>query len=111
MPQSKYLGYHLGKVYKIVSTTDPDHIPYIGSTKQKLLSSRMSGHRADYKRYKGGKKMSHCASFDLFDKYGIDGCEIVLIEDISATSRDMLRARERHFIQTIECCNRVGKRA
>ena len=43
----------LGKIYKIVSNQTDDI--YIGSTCQKLLSTRLGKHRDDYKRWVEGK--------------------------------------------------------
>ena len=104
-------GYWRGKVYKIVPKyTNSECLPYIGSTKQKHLSSRLSGHIRQYKMYKA-QKSNHVSSFELFDKCGIGNCEIILIESFPCHSRDELRAREKHFIDTINCCNRNKIRA
>jgi len=100
----KYLGYHHGKVYKIVPKGTAEYVPYIGSTKQRHLSSRLVGHKRDYKQYKSGKG-NYVSSFEVFDKYGIDNCEIILMKSYPCRSRDELRARERYFIETIDCCN------
>ena len=45
--------YSLGKIYKLVSNQTDDI--YIGSTCQKLLSTRLCGHIQDYKRWVEGK--------------------------------------------------------
>jgi hypothetical protein len=99
-------GYWRGKVYKLVPKGIVDYVPYIGSTKQKHLSSRLVGHKSQYKKYKSGKG-NYVSSFELFDKYGIDNCEIILIEEYPCHARELLTARERHFIETINCCNRT----
>ena len=46
-------NYALGKIYKLTHP-DTDDV-YIGSTCQKYLSTRLCGHKALYKRWKGGK--------------------------------------------------------
>ena len=35
-----------------------------------------------------------CKSYDLFDKYGIDNCQILLIEKVNATCKEELLSRE-----------------
>jgi hypothetical protein len=52
---------------------ESEGLPYIGSTKQ-MLSARMATHKSLYKRWKNGK-YHYFASFDLFEKYGIDNCK------------------------------------
>ena len=92
-----------GKIYKVQNIAG-DKI-YIGSTNKKYLSQRMDTHRSDYKRWKAGKT-GKVYSFDIFDEYGIENCVIVLIENYPCGSKDELRAREAHFIQTMVCVNK-----
>ena len=46
------------------------------------------------------------SSFILFDEYGVDNCECILIENFSCESKDELRAREAYLIKTIKCVNK-----
>jgi len=99
------VDYSKGKIYKIVvNNTDEEYRPYIGSTTKEYLSQRFVSHKGDYSRYKNGKHHP-ISSFILFDKYGIENCEIVLIENYPCTTKDELRARERYWFDNIENCN------
>ena len=96
-------------IYKIVPKGEHEEKDvYIGSTSQPL-SIRLSKHRHDYKRWKDGR-YNYVSSFNLFDKYGINDCEIIELEkicqDISNTD---LRTIERIYIQEYECVNILGK--
>ena len=101
------VNYALGKIYRIEAINGTEEEIYFGSTTKKLLSQRMGGHRADYKRFKEGKSTNYMTSFLIFDKYGIENCHIVLLESVNATSKDELIAREQHYIKSYECVNKV----
>ena len=98
------VNYQNGKIYKIEDLAGA--MCYIGSTTKDYLSKRMvEHHRAMYKRWqtvKGGKNFS---VFKLFEKYGMDGCRIVLVELCPCDSRDELLKREAHYIRTSDCVN------
>lgn len=96
--------YSKGKIYRIVIDTNEEYLPYIGSTTQ-TLSTRMARHRADYKRWKDGKSRK-VSSFDLFEIFGIENCEIILIEEYSCDSVEQLNARERYWFDNINNCNK-----
>ncbi len=100
------VNYSQGKIYKIMVNSDPDRPVYVGSTCKQYLSQRMDNHRSQYKMWKEGKK-NNVTVFDIFDKYGIDNCCIVLLELVSATTIDELHARERFWIQCTVCVNKV----
>ncbi len=104
------VNYSNGKIYKIVSSLLGDEGDvYIGSTTKILLSMRMSNHRSDYKRWQDGKLPYKTTVYNLFEKYGVCNCQVVLIEEVNATSKDELQARERHYIQALQCVNKVLK--
>lgn len=63
------------KIYKIHSTKGEK--VYIGSTKKKYLCNRKADHLDKYRNEKGNR----CASYDLFDEYGVDNCSFVLLEE------------------------------
>jgi hypothetical protein len=46
------------------------------------------------------------SSFRLFDKFGVDGCKIVLLELYPCSIREELQAQEGHWIQQLNCVNR-----
>ena len=99
------VNYSNGKIYKIEALNGEDGDIYIGSTTEKLLSRRMNGHRCDYKRWSVGNQ-SKTSSYDIFQKYGVENCRIVLIESVSAFTKDQLTSREAYYIRTMDCVNK-----
>jgi hypothetical protein len=51
-------------------------------------------------------KQTYTTSFNLFDKYEVENCEIVLVEDVKANSKDELFAREAYWIRELDCVNK-----
>ena len=100
------VNYSNGKVYKIEPINGDDGDVYFGSTTKQYLSQRMDSHRNNYKSYKNGYKSLLCGSFILFDKYGIENCNIVLLENVNAESKDQLTAREAYYIRNYKCVNK-----
>jgi hypothetical protein len=99
-------NYKQGKIYKIEPRIDCDEGDiYIGSTTKERLSQRMTAHRGDYSKWLKGKH-TKLTSFDIFEKYGVKNCEIVLLESVEANNLDELLAREKHYIKTLKCVNR-----
>lgn len=98
------VNYGNGKIYKIQRIGGNSKI-YVGSTTKQYLSQRMDTHRHHYKEYQAGKRHL-TTSFLLFDEYGIENCEIVLLETVNCNSKDELLMREKHFYQTIDCVNK-----
>ena len=80
------VNYNNGKIYKIEPKVvhDIEEI-HIGSTTKTFLSQRLVAHRSDYKRWKDNKRNKVQTS----------------------KSKDELLARERHYIQTLPCLNKV----
>ncbi len=77
MSTVKGKDYSNGKIYKIEPICEHDESDiYIGSTTQPLLSQRMSKHRGSYYHWKKGKGVL-ITSYILFEKYGIENCEII----------------------------------
>ena len=100
------VNYSLGKIYKIepISGGEEGDV-YVGSTSLPLLSTRMAHHRADFKRFKkDGKK--YISSSILLEKYGVENCQILLLENVNATNKDELAAREGHWINSQKCVNK-----
>ena len=98
------VNYSNGKIYKIEPINGDDMI-YIGSTTKEYLSQRMDVHRSKYKRWKNGIK-DYCMSFDVFEKHGIENCQIILLENYSCETKDQLTAREAYFQRTMKCTNK-----
>jgi hypothetical protein len=100
------INYNNGKIYKIEPICEyEDGDIYIGSTTKQYLSQRMTAHRAKYNQYKNNK-CNKTKSFDLFDKYGIDNCQIVLLELVNVESKNELYQREAYYIRTLKCVNK-----
>lgn len=101
------VNYGNSKIYKIEAINGDTGDVYIGSTTKKYLSQRMDKHRSEYIRRGKGKKVSHVSAYDIFDKYGIENCQITLIEKLECESKDELRAREGFYIKSIKCVNKL----
>ena len=100
------VNYNNGKIYKIEPIDGEDGDVYVGSTTKTYLSQRMSEHRNSYNLWKQGKRRK-VTSFTLFDKYGVENCQISLLENVNAGSKDELNVRERFHQQNITCVNKV----
>ena len=96
-------NYSLTKIYKIESHLG-DKI-YVGSTAKQYISQRLQQHKNGYKQWKEDK-ISKTTSYDLFDEYGPDNCQIVLIEEYPCSCKDAKNAREGHFIRELDCVNK-----
>ena len=100
------VNYSDGKIYKIEAIVEhPQEDINIGSTTKKYLSQRMDNHRRCYNCWKNGKYNKNYV-FDLFDKYGVDKCTILLLESVNANNKDELRAKEGHYIRALKCANK-----
>ena len=67
----------------------------------------MEFHRKDYRNYKKGNLSRIMTSFKIFDKYGLDNCDIILIESIDVTCKEELHRREAHYIKSMQCVNKI----
>ena len=67
----------------------------------------MEYHRGDYKRYTKGLTDKTITSFKIFDKYGIENCDIILIELVNATCKEELHQREAYYIKSMLCVNKM----
>jgi hypothetical protein len=94
------VNYQLGKIYKIVG----NGLTYYGSTCEPTLARRLSGHVEKHKSYKNGKYNKKITSFDIIE---LGDYKIVLIENFACDTKDELHARERYYIETNECLNKV----
>ena len=91
-------------VYRIWAPTSP--LQYIGSTTQ-TLSQRLGGHARDYRYWVAGK-YHYVSSYEIMK---LPGVRIELIETVTTTSKQVLHAREGHYIRTLDCVNKsvVGR--
>ena len=98
--------YNKSKIYRIVPNCDHEpHEQYIGSTVKGFLSQRLATHRCDYKKYLQGLR-GNITSFKLFEKYGMENCSIILVENVNANSKEELCKREREIIESTPCVNK-----
>lgn len=93
-------NYQNARIYRLVSASGRQ---YIGSTTE-LLCRRMVGHRGKYKLWKQGK-YPFMSSFRLFDEEG--KVEIFLVENYPCESHEELLRRERYWIETTDCVNKI----
>jgi hypothetical protein len=101
------INYNNGKIYKIEAINGDEGDIYIGSTTKKLLSQRMSHHRFVYKKASIENGVQNYRSHKIFDKYGVDNCQITLLEIVNASSKDDLLSRESYYIRNLQCVNKV----
>ena len=95
--------YKKGQIYRIVCNITGKI--YVGSTIQSL-SCRLTEHRSQYKKFKEGEtvKKKYVTSFQIIEQ---GNYEIVLIEKFPCESKTELHRRERHFIENLQCVNKV----
>jgi hypothetical protein len=86
-----------GKIYKICG----NGLTYIGSTCQKLLSQRLSGHKSGYKSYLNGK-VNYLTSFQCLTD---TNCYIELLELCPCTCIEELYKCEGKWIRELDCVN------
>jgi hypothetical protein len=87
--------YANGKIYRIVCNETGEQ--YIGSTTQPL-NRRLSKHIHHSKN----NKYTQCKSADIIQRGDF---AIELIEDYPCETKEELFARERHFIESMQCVN------
>jgi hypothetical protein len=92
----------IGRIYKIVSGEGNEC--YLGSTFNKL-KYRFKQHKNDYRRWKDGNRGS-CASFDLFEKYEIKNCKMLLIKEYDVIDRKHLQVYETLWICKLKSINK-----
>jgi len=84
------VNYQNGKIYRIVCNITGKQ--YIGSTVSSL-NTRLCQH----------KKTRNCSSTQILDN---NDYSIVLIEDYPCERKEQLLARERYYIETMDCVNK-----
>ncbi len=100
--------YSKGKIYKLCSkiiNDNEEQLIYIGSTIEPYLCNRLCKHKAKYKRCLN-EFNDYISSYKLFEKYGINGVSIILIENYPCNSKQELEAKERWYIENNICVNK-----
>lgn len=88
------------KIYKIICEGIEEC--YVGSTGQEL-TERLYHHVWDYEAWKRGKK-NYVSSFVMFEKYGVENCKIVLIEEVNNLPNIYLE-REQYWMDNLKSVN------
>ena len=96
--------YKQGKIYRIVDVGY--NKCYYGSTTQNL-SSRMSQHRAHYRRYQKIKGCTNVSVYTIFIEFDMANCKIELVELCPCSNKLELESREGYYIKNNECVNKV----
>ena len=96
------VDYSRGKVYRIICAITKDQ--YIGSTTLHYLSRRLQGHLAQYKAYMKGTMTSRLTSYPILER---GNYSISLLETYPCNSKAELEARERFYIETMPCVNKI----
>ena len=94
----------LGHIYKIIARQGGEC--YVGSTFQELRY-RWTGHKCHYKRWKDGKS-DYTSSYDLFERYGVDNCQIVLIKSYEVVDRRHLEMYETLWVCRLKPVNEIS---
>ena len=94
------VNYENAKIYKLVC--NKTGLIYVGSTCQRLLCKRLSGHVANYKQWKNGK-YNYVTSFKIIEN---NDYYMELLEAVLCSGFDELAKKERHYIDSIDCVNK-----
>ena len=96
------VNYANGKIYRIICNVTGKQ--YIGST-TRPLSERLNGHKKDLNKFlKGNKKGNGCTSFEILNGGNYN---IILIENVECKSKEELLSRERYYIESMTCVNKI----
>ena len=94
--------YQRGKIYKIVCNVTG--LIYVGSTTEKSLACRLGKHKSDYNHSFKNNLNWNKTSFQILQN---DDYDIVLIELYPCNSKDELHKRERYYIESLTCVNKI----
>jgi hypothetical protein len=94
--------YNTSKIYKIISSLGCEM--YIGST-YRTINDRFNDHLRNYSFYNVDNLKNYTSSFKLFDKYGIESCSVVLLEEVNVETRiELLQKKAKHIKEKNELC-------
>lgn len=94
----------IGRVYKIISSQGNE--VYVGSTFNKLRD-RFRVHKRDYKDFQEGKRTNRVSVYNIFEKYSIESCKMILIKEYEVVDRSHLEAYETLWINKLQSINKV----
>ena len=92
------VNYQDGKIYKLVGSG----LTYVSSTSQRL-SKRLYGHKNNFHQYQKGN-CRNTTSFQIIERGNVD---IVLLEKFPCNTKEELHARERYWIEKLDCVNKI----
>jgi len=95
----------IGRVYKIIVNCSNDI--YVGSTLQECRR-RWQEHKANYRSWLNNVCKTKTTSFELFEKYGIDNCKIILIREYQVVDKEHLKVYEQLWINKLKPINKVN---
>jgi hypothetical protein len=93
-------NYNNGRIYKIICNTTGK--VYIGSTTNNLCK-RLATHVSGLKRWVNDNSNGYVSSYDVLSN---SNYSIVLVENFPCSTREELNARERYYVDTIDCVNK-----
>ncbi len=96
------VNYNLGKIYKLVDNTNGDI--YIGSTCEPTLARRLWGHTKKFRLVNKGNTKEKLTSYNIIKNGNYD---IILIEAYPCENKMELHRRERYYIDTNDCVNKL----
>ncbi len=87
-----------GFIYKIEPNIKLDENDvYYGSTTYKTVKQRYKIHCDNYKKYLNNDEYDYCSCFILFDKYGLNNCNVFELEEINNTSFKIKEKEKEYF--------------
>jgi hypothetical protein len=92
--------YNNASIYQIIC--NKTGLIYVGST-IKTIYERLSEHERDYKRYLKGK-CHYITSFKVIEN---NNYKVELLKSINCNDSKELKIKERYYIETIKCVNKV----
>ena len=102
------MSIRVGKIYKVI--TSQGNECYVGSTFN-TLRDRFLRHKKSYKEWIAGKA-GNCSIYDLFEKYGVESCKIILIKNYevyaeSVKDKNHLSVYETLWIKKLKSVNKI----
>jgi len=94
-------NYTKSKIYLITCLLT--NLKYVGATTMDSIFTRLLQHIYVYRTYANGKRAIYCTSFEIIKN---NNFIIELLEECPCENQDELDAKERYYIQSIECINK-----
>jgi hypothetical protein len=93
--------YSKSKIYLITClVTD---LKYVGATTMYSIFTRLLQHVYAYRTYANGRRVDYCRSFEIIKN---NNFKIELLEECPCETQEELDAKERYYIESIECINK-----